>query len=41
MHRSSSSKDLKSLYVNYIMHKTGICAVCVISTGPKLEITTV
>jgi len=41
MHRSSSSKGLKSLNVNYIMHKTGICTVYVISTGLKLEITNV
>jgi len=40
MHTLSSSKGLKFLNVNYIMHKTGICTVYVISTGLKLEITT-
>jgi len=41
MHKSSSSKGLKSLNVNYIMHKTGICTLYVNSIGLKQEITTV
>jgi len=39
--KKNRSKDLKILNVNYIMHKTGICTVYVISIGLKLEITTV